>query len=52
MGPNACQLSVKFEAIFVSRYSTIFRPMSVVSISQNLKFRACQLSVENMDDCQ
>ena len=58
MGPNGCQLSVKF---YLSVSSTIFRPLSVVKFSQNLKFRrvcqlsirlVCQLSVKNMDDCQ
>jgi hypothetical protein len=56
---KACQLSVKFEAIFVSKQYD-FPPIVSCQLSQNLKFRVyqlsvrlvCQLSVKNMDDCQ
>ncbi len=59
MGPTACQLSVKFEAIFVNKQYD-FSPIVSCQLSQNLEFRVCQLSVrlicqlsvKNMDDCQ
>ena len=44
MGPNARQLSVKFEAIFVSKQYD-FSPNVSCQLGQNLKFRVCQLSV-------
>ncbi len=62
MGPNACQLSVNCEAIFVSSSKQYdFSPLSVVSYKpkgsksqiQGLSVTlVCQLSVKNKDDCQ
>ena len=56
MGPNACQLNLKL--FVIKQYK--FPPIVSCQLSQNLKFKVCQLSVrficqlsvKNMDDCQ